>query len=85
MTVPHKEAALAVADQASEAAAAIGAANTLVFAGGQIRADNTDAPGLIDALGAEAADLAGRPALVLRSRRGRPRGGLGAGAEPAWP
>src|SRR5687767_7982509 len=42
VTVPHKVAALAVADSASEAARAIGAANTLTFAGGNIHADNTD-------------------------------------------
>lgn len=50
VTVPHKEAALALADKASAAAAAIGAANTLTFTGGRILADNTDAPGLIDSL-----------------------------------
>jgi len=51
VTVPHKEAALALADRAGEGAAAIGAANTLVFEDGLIRAENTDAPGLIDAVG----------------------------------
>lgn len=50
VTVPHKEAALALADEASEAARAIGAANTLSFEGGLIRADNTDAGGLIASL-----------------------------------
>jgi shikimate dehydrogenase len=50
VTIPHKEAALAVADEASELARTIGAANTLTFAGGRIEADNTDAPGLIAAL-----------------------------------
>jgi shikimate dehydrogenase len=51
VTIPHKEAALAVADEASEAARAIGAANTLSFAeDGTISAENTDAPGLIAAL-----------------------------------
>ncbi len=51
VTIPHKEAALSVADQASEAASEIGAANTLSFGGdGTIRADNTDAPGLLAAL-----------------------------------
>jgi shikimate dehydrogenase len=50
VTVPHKEAALAVADEASVAATAIGAANTLSFAAGRIRADNTDAGGLLAAL-----------------------------------
>jgi shikimate dehydrogenase len=51
VTVPHKEAALRLADSAGEGAAAIGAANTLVFEGGLIRAENTDAPGLLDAVG----------------------------------
>jgi shikimate dehydrogenase len=51
VTIPHKEAALALADQASETANAIGAANTLSFcADGTIAAENTDAPGLIAAL-----------------------------------
>src|SRR2546423_7001 len=51
VTVPHKEAALAVADTASHSATAIGAANTLLFEpDGTIAAENTDAPGLIEAL-----------------------------------
>ena len=50
VTVPHKEAALAMADEASEAARAIGAANTLSFKDGQITADNTDAEGLLRSL-----------------------------------
>lgn len=62
VTIPHKEAALAVADTASEAAAAIGAANTLVFGDAAIEADNTDAQGFLDALGEP---LSGRSVLVL--------------------
>lgn len=50
VTVPHKEAALALADGASEASQQIGAANTLVFAGEKIEAHNTDADGLLAAL-----------------------------------
>jgi shikimate dehydrogenase len=51
VTIPHKRAALALADRASEAALAIGAANTLTLApDGTIAAENTDAPGLIAAL-----------------------------------
>jgi len=65
VTIPHKEAALALADSASDAAREIGAANTLTFEpGGAIAADNTDAPGLLAALG-EAWRPAGRTALVL--------------------
>jgi shikimate dehydrogenase len=63
VTIPHKEAALALADEASDEARAIGAANTLTFGpGGRIRADNTDAPGIIAALPWA---VRGRTALVL--------------------
>ncbi len=51
VTMPHKEAALAVAGTATERARAIGAANTLTFGADGIDADNTDAPGLMAALG----------------------------------
>ena len=52
VTIPHKQAALALAGQASQAAREIGAANTLTFAAdGTIAAENTDAPGLLAALG----------------------------------
>jgi shikimate dehydrogenase len=51
VTIPHKQDALRLADRASEAASAIGAANTLSFEpDGTIAAENTDAPGLISAL-----------------------------------
>jgi shikimate dehydrogenase len=50
VTVPHKGAALTVADNPSETAREIGAANTLSFVEGEVNADNTDAPGLLDAL-----------------------------------
>jgi len=51
VTIPHKQEALVLADEASEAANAIGAANTLTFTSdGTIAAENTDAPGLIAAL-----------------------------------
>lgn len=73
VTVPHKEAALALADRPSPAAAAIGAANTLGFTADGIEAENTDAPGLIAALGEP---VQGRRALVL--------GAGGAGRAAAW-
>lgn len=66
VTVPHKEAALALADEATGAARAIGAANTLTFDPERgILADNTDAPGLVDALADLGEPPAGRTALVL--------------------
>jgi shikimate dehydrogenase len=63
VTIPHKEAALAAATDPSPRAAAIGAANTLIFeADGRIVADNTDAPAVIAALPFDPAE---RSALVL--------------------
>lgn len=62
VTLPHKEAARELADEPSEAAVAIGAANTLTFGAGRIEADNTDAGGFLDALGESPA---GKRALVL--------------------
>src|SRR6476469_8640961 len=50
VTVPHKRAALALADARTEVAGEIGAANTLSFAAAEIRAHNTDAGGLLAAL-----------------------------------
>lgn len=48
VTIPHKEAALALADVISDRAALIGAANTLIFRpDGKIHADNTDGYGFI--------------------------------------
>ena len=75
VTIPHKHAALALADEMTVAAQAIGAANTLTFEDGRIQADNTDAPGLIAAIG----EPRGRPlgAGAGGGRRGACRG-LGA-------
>ena len=67
VTIPHKEAALALADDATEAARAIGAANTLTFEDGAIHADNTDAPALLE--------LAARRARPRRAARARARRG----------
>jgi shikimate dehydrogenase len=62
VTVPHKSAALALADELSETAREIGAANTLVFADGEVRAENTDAEGLLRSL---PGSPQGKRALVL--------------------
>jgi shikimate dehydrogenase len=63
VTIPHKQAALALATDPTPRARAIGAANTLVFElDGRIAADNTDAPGLVAALPFAPGD---RTALVL--------------------
>jgi shikimate dehydrogenase len=62
VTVPHKEAALGLADAPSEVAREIGAANTLVFVDGAVRAHNTDADGFLAAL---PEPPRGKPTLVL--------------------
>ena len=80
VTIPHKEAALALAGAASGAAQAIGAANTLTFEpDGTIAADNTDAPGLLEAI----ARAGGDPAAGRGARAGRR--GLGAGGRVRAP
>lgn len=66
VTIPYKEAALAAADVVSDLARLAGAANLLVFEDGQVRADNTDGPGLLAALKAQAGfDPKSGPAVVL--------------------
>jgi shikimate dehydrogenase len=50
VTIPHKEAALALAQHVTDAARRIGAANTLLFKDGEIFADNTDGIGFIENL-----------------------------------
>jgi shikimate dehydrogenase len=66
VTIPHKAAALALANGASDQARAIGAANTMVFGpAGEIWADNSDGPGLIAALRARDLTLEGMTAQVL--------------------
>jgi shikimate dehydrogenase len=62
VTIPHKEAALALADKATDAAREIGAANTLTFGPDGIHADNTDAGGLLTSL---PRSVYGASALVL--------------------
>ena len=67
VTVPHKEAALALADEADETARAIGAANTLWLENGRLMASNTDAYGFVAHLDDAALGWhdAGHPACVL--------------------
>ena len=68
VTIPFKEQALACADRCSDLARLAGAANLLVFeADGTIVADNTDGPGLLDAIQAQAPgfDPAAARAIVL--------------------
>lgn len=68
VTIPHKEAVLALADIVTDRAALIGAANTLIFRrDGRIHADNTDGYGFIANLRQNAPgwDPASGPAAVM--------------------
>jgi shikimate dehydrogenase len=64
LTMPLKEAALSVADEVDPSAAAIGAANTLIRVPTGWRAENTDAPGMVDALAAAGLTTANRVAVL---------------------
>ena len=50
LTVPHKEAIMALIDEVAPAARAIGAVNTVVRVDGRYIGHNTDAPGLVRSL-----------------------------------
>lgn len=68
VTIPHKVAVMAIADQVSDRATLIGAANTLIFRkDGRIHADNTDGYGFLANLRAGAPDWCpdAGPAAVL--------------------
>ncbi len=67
VTVPHKQAALALADSADDHARRLGAANTIVIDDdGSLRASNTDGYGFLENLRWRAPTwTAGKPALVL--------------------
>ncbi len=67
LTLPHKQAGLAVCHQVEPMAERIGAVNTVVFDNGRLEGRNTDAFGFLENLrqGAPAWDAAAAPALVL--------------------
>ena len=68
VTIPHKERVFEIADQISDRATLIGAANTIIFRkDGTIYADNTDGFGFIENLRQNAPDWSPKsgPAVVL--------------------
>lgn len=65
VTLPHKEAALELADTASASARAVGAANLLTFSASGIHADNTDIAGFLYALAPASIDYSKTRALVF--------------------
>ena len=76
VTLPHKEAAFAIADESDEAAKAAGAANLLIFhAEDHIEARNTDMVGLRESIRERLGDLKGRT-VVLLGAGGAARGAI---------
>jgi shikimate dehydrogenase len=65
LTVPHKQAALAVVRRLSAEARLLGAANCIVNRGGVLYGDNTDARGLEQALRELGLALSGKLAIVI--------------------
>lgn len=65
VTAPHKEAALAAAEEASPLARHAGGANTLLRKTASWRADTADADGVLCALGARGVSVAGRRVAVV--------------------
>jgi len=75
VTVPHKEAAFAIAHRVDDAAKSAGAANLLVFHGREIEARNTDSIGLAESL-KEHIGLLNGGAVVLLGAGGAARGAI---------
>jgi shikimate dehydrogenase len=67
VTVPHKEAAFALAHDCDAAAKSAGAANLLVFRDGRIEGHNTDTLGLQESLRENIGALDGKSAVLLGS------------------
>jgi shikimate dehydrogenase len=66
ITLPHKEAVLVEVDRLTDAAARIGAVNTIQIAeDGEISGDNTDADGFLSNLEEHQIDVRGKDALVV--------------------
>jgi shikimate dehydrogenase len=65
VTVPHKEAAFALADERDASAVAVGAANTLWVADGKLHAANTDTYGFMTHLNQSAPQWTQRDAPVV--------------------
>ncbi|HET8659351.1 MAG TPA: shikimate dehydrogenase [Micromonosporaceae bacterium] len=89
LTMPLKEVALRVASSASALATTLGAANTLVRRGGGWHAENTDAPGMADALrpalgsaaAAAARSVAGVRSVAVLGAGGTARAALAAAVD----
>jgi shikimate dehydrogenase len=86
VTIPHKAAAFAAAEKKSEAARAMGVANTLWFEGDRLCADNTDGAGFVRHLRASLPQFdAGASAVAVLGAGGGARGVIHAMLEAGAP
>jgi shikimate dehydrogenase len=65
LTVPHKEAAVAMMSHLSEEAGLLGAVNCVINRDGELHGDNTDARGLERDLRQSGVTIEGRPAIII--------------------
>lgn len=65
ITLPHKEAALTLTDENDDAAASIGAVNTIIVKSGRLLGRNTDAYGFMENLKSGGRTIAGSKTLVI--------------------
>ncbi len=65
VTIPHKVTVMNLLDEIDEAAACIGAVNTVVINGGRMKGYNTDGEGFLRSLGAEGVGISGRKIVVM--------------------
>ncbi len=65
LTIPHKENAVALVDEISKSAKAIGAINTVVNDGEKLAGDNTDCYGITEAFKEAGCDIKGKQVLII--------------------
>lgn len=73
VTIPHKQNVIPLIDSLSKEAEIIGAVNTLVFSEGKIEGHNTDAPGFIQAMKEEGANIPQGESVVILGAGGAAR------------
>ena len=85
VTIPHKEAVLALADVVTDRAALIGAANTLIFRkDGRVHADNTDGSGFMANLRQHAPHWKPEAPVALFGAGGAARAVIAAAERRGW-
>lgn len=73
VTIPHKQSVIPYLDEISREATLIGAVNTLIFKGGTIIGENTDAPGFLQAMEEDGLDVPQGGSVVIIGAGGSAR------------